>query len=350
MAIRGEGASSVIVGTFTAGDIISVGPLPGATINVIGTAFENFAVNSTVRKASGAAISFSFVQDCRVVGIQCAARNVAQAANNLYDGLYFRNFTAVLVETAMIGTQHAGITVVGDATGFGADIWVTGGTLITGNAIGVHVAGGVGGLYLDEVDLYGNGTHVLIDDTIAGIANRELLFNNCVLDTATGHGVEIMSDGVYVISFIGTYGGNSGYVAQTGHPDGCIIRVHAGGILHPSSMVVNGCNFFNAYGDGIYAESGAWAITGCDISLNGQGSAGGYGVILEGSATSESMIVGNALRLNGNYPSAKPIGVGVKIGAGVDKYMVANNLVTSNGTAGVVDSGGTNKIVTNNLA
>jgi hypothetical protein len=349
LTMRGEGTSSVILGTFAAGDVISVHRPSGSSANIIGTAFEQFAITASVAKTSGAAISFAYVQDCRVISIQCAARDVAQAANNLYDGLVFRNFTAVLVETAMIGVQRTALTVVGDASGFGADIWVTGGTLITGNAIGVHVGGGVGGLYLDEVDLYGNGTHVLVDDAIAGIANRELLFNNCVLDTATGHGVEVKSNGVYVLSFIGTYGGNSGYVAKTGHPDGCIVRVHAGGILHPSSIVVNGCNFFNAYGDGIYAESGAWAITGCDISLNGQGSAGGYGVLLEGSATSESMIVGNALRLNGAYPSAKPIGVGIGIGSGVDRYLVSSNIVTSNGTAGIDDNGGSTKVVANNL-
>lgn len=350
ISLYGDGASSIVSANFAAGDVIAVAKLPSASGNVANTRFEDFAIVSTVSKTSGAAMSFSYVEDVRIVNVQAVSRDQAAIANNLYDSFSFRNFSAVLMDNVMVQAQNIGVSVVGDAAGFGADIWITGGSLVVGCTLGVYVGGGVGGLYLDEVDIFGNGAHVLIDDVASGTPNREIIFNNCVLDTAGGHGVEVMPNGVYVLSFNATYGGNTGTNGQAGHPDGCIVRVHAGAILHPSNVVVNGCKFFNAYGSAIFAESGYWTITGSDLSVNGQGTNGGYGVILSGSATSNSTVVGNSARLNGMYPSTRPVGVGIQIGAGVDGYVVSGNVVTDNATAGVVDLGGPNKAVSGNVS
>ena len=347
ITVRGEGPSSLLMATFATGDILKIAY--GGTTRIVGTALEEFSIYSSVLRTSGAAISFTYVQDVRIVSVQCAARDVAAAANNLWDGLVFKNFTAVYVQTAMLNVRNVGVTVSADASGIGADIWLAGGTIIQKADTGVHCGGGVGGLYFDEVICFNNLTHVTIDDSIAGIANREVIFNNCVLDTAANHGVQVLSNGVYVLSFHGTYGGNTGFGGKQGHPYGAIIRVFSGGILHPSNVVVSGCKFFNAYGDGILAESGSWSITGCDISLNGQGAAGGYGVYLSGSAVSNSLIVGNSIRQNGSYPTPLPIGVGVYVGSTVDNYIVTNNLLTDNGTADIQQTGGPHKVVANNL-
>ncbi len=345
--LRGEGAASVIRAAAADGDIIRVERAAGTTGNVADLLFADFSITSAVQKTSGSAMRFDHVQDVRIANVQASSRTQVGSANNLWDSFTFRNFSMVTLDTVKIQAQNTGLSIAGDPDGFGADIWVTGGSLIVGTQIGVHAGGGLGGLYLDEVVLYGNGTHVLVDDAIAGIANRELVFNNCVLDTSTAHGVDLQPNGVYVLSFNDTYGGNSG-AGGTGHPDGAIIRAHPGSVLHPSGVVVNGCKFFNGIGSGIYAESGSWTIAGSDITLNGQGANGGYGVLLA-SGTSNNMVTGNTLRLNGAYPSARPVGVGVQIDAGVDKYVVTGNLLTDNSTGGVVDNGGANKVVADNL-
>ncbi len=113
-------------------------------------------------------------------------------------------------------------------------------------------------------------------------------------------------------------------------------------------MTLSGCKMFNGYGSGVFAESGAWTITGCDVALNGQGAAGGYGILLTGEAT-QSIISGNSVRTNGAYPTAKPVGVGIQIDSGVDEYVITSNLLTGNGTAGLVDNGGPSKVVDLNL-
>ena len=285
------------------------------------------------------------VQDMRICNVHAVSR-VYSSPNNLWDSFTFHDFTIVVIENCKILAQNKGITCSGNQVG--ADIWITGGTLCSFTPIGVHVGGGVGGVYFDEFLCYLNGTNVLIDDTLGGSANREIIFNEAVLDGSYRHNVEIKQNGVYVLTFQNTWFSNSGFDGQAGHPDGCLLRVHPGAILHPSNVTVSGCKMFNGFGSGIFAESGAWTIVGSDISLNGQGAAGGYGVLLDSNA-SGTVISGNSIRTNGNYPSAKPIGVGVKIASAVNDYLVTSNNLTGNGTAALVDGGGTSKIVDLNL-
>ncbi|MBN9155801.1 MAG: right-handed parallel beta-helix repeat-containing protein [Microbacterium sp.] len=345
ITVEGEGASSIIACAFAAGDILRIARTSPSAALVANGLFTDFAIISTVKKTSGAALAMDGVQDMRICNVHAVSR-VYSDPNNLWDSFTFHDFTIVVMENCKIQAQNKGITCWGNQVG--ADIWITGGTLCSFTPIGVHVGGGVGGVYFDEFLCYLNGTNVLIDDTLAGSANRELIFNEAVFDGSYRHNVEIMQNGVYVLTFQNTWFGNSGFDQKAGHPEGCLIRVHPGGILHPSNVTVSGCKMFNAYGSGIFAESGAWTITGSDISLNGQGAAGGYGVIL-GAGASGTVISGNSMHTNGNYPSAKPVGVGIKIASGVNDYIVTSNSVIGNGTAGLVDEGGPSKIVDLNL-
>lgn len=345
MTLAGEGASSVIACAFAAGDIVRVARPSGSAPLVANGMFEDFAIVSTVTKTSGAALAMDGVQDMRICNVHAVSR-VYSSPNNLWDSFTFHDFTIVVIENCKILAQNKGITCSGNQVG--ADIWITGGTLCSFTPIGVHVGGGVGGVYFDEFLCYLNGTNVLIDDTLGGSANREIIFNEAVLDGSYRHNVEIKQNGVYVLTFQNTWFSNSGFDGQAGHPDGCLLRVHPGAILHPSNVTVSGCKMFNGFGSGIFAESGAWTIVGSDISLNGQGAAGGYGVLLDSNA-SGTVISGNSIRTNGNYPSAKPVGVGVKIASAVNDYLVTSNNLTGNGTAALVDGGGTSKIVDLNL-
>ncbi len=345
MTFAGEGASSVIACAFAAGDIIRVARSSSSAPLVANGLFEDFAIMSTVRKTSGAALAMDGVQDMRICNVQAVSR-VYSDPNYLWDSFTFHDFTIVVVENCKLLAQNKGITCWGNQVG--ADIWITGGTLCSFTPIGVHIGGGVGGVYFDEFLCYLNGTNVLIDDALGGSANREIIFNEAVLDGSYGHNVEIKANGVYVLTFQNTWFSNSGFSGQAGHPEGCLLRVHPGAILHPSNVTVSGCKMFNAFGSGIFAESGAWTIVGTDISLNGQGAAGGYGVLLD-SATSGTVISGNSIRTNGNYPTAKPTGVGVKISAAVNDYVVTSNNLTGNATAALDDGGGSSKIVDLNL-
>jgi len=343
ITFHGEGASSILAGSFADGDILRVAQAAGASANVANGLFHDFAVISTVQKTSGAALALDTIQDFRVVNVHAISR--LYTANNLWDSITIHNFSFVSLENLKIQSQNRGIAVWGEA--FGADVWITGGTLISFTPIGVQVGGGVGGVYFNDAVFYLNGTNVLIDDTLAGIPNREIVFNEIVLDGSYQHNVELKENALYVLTFQNTWFSNSGY-GLSGHPDGALLRAHAGSILHPSNVTVSGCKMFNGSGSGIFAESGAWTITGNDISINAQGANGGYGILLTGGA-SQSVISGNSVRTNGIYPEVRPLGVGIQIDAGVDNYVITSNLLTSNATAGLVDNGGSNKVVDLNL-
>ncbi|MDL9978735.1 glycosyl hydrolase family 28-related protein [Microbacterium sp. ASV49] len=345
MTVEGEGASSIIAGAFAVGDIVRVARPSASAPLVANGLFTDFAIISTIKKTAGAALAMDGVQDMRICNVHAVSR-VYSDPNNLWDSFSFHDFTIVVVENCKIQSQNKGIICWGNQVG--ADIWITGGTLCSFTPIGVHVGGGVGGVYFDEFLCYLNGTNVLIDDALAGSANREIFFNDAVLDGSYRHNVEVKQNGVYLLAFQNTWFSNSGFDGKAGHPDGCLLRVHPGAILHPSNITVAGCKMFNGYGSGIFAESGSWTITGSDISLNGQGTSGGYGVLLSGGATG-TVISGNSMRTNGAYPSAKPTGVGLKIAPDVNDYIVTSNNLTSNGTAGLVDQGGSSKVVDLNL-
>jgi hypothetical protein len=344
ITLQGEGASSLIACDFVDGDIIRVARGAGETALVANGLYYDFAIMSRVEKNSGAAIAMDGVQDMRLENVHAVSRVYSQP-NNLWDTFTFHDFTIVVIENCKIQARNKGVTVWGNQVG--ADIWLTGGTLCSFTPIGVHIAGGVGGVYLNEFLCYLNGTNVLIDDELGGSPNREIVFNEAVLDGSYRHNVEIKENGVYVLTFQNTWFSNSGFDGQTGHPEGCLLRVHPGAILHPSNVTMSGCKMFNGYGSGLFVESGAWTITGCDIALNGQGAAGGYGVLLAGGAS--HVVSGNSVRTNGAYPSAKPLGVGIRIAEGVDDYVVTSNVLTQNGTAALEDAGGSSKIVDLNL-
>jgi hypothetical protein len=345
ITVQGEGASSIIASDFAGGDIIRVARATGATALVSNGLYYDFAFRSLVERSSGAAIAMDGVQDMRIENVHAVSR-VYSDPNYLWDAFTFHDFTIVVVENCKIYARNKGITIWGDEVG--ADIWITGGTLCSFTPIGVHIGGGVGGVYLNEFLCYLNGTNVLIDDELGAGANREIIFNEAVLDGSYRHNVEIKENGVYVLTFQNTWFSNSGFEGKAGHPDGCLLRVHPGAILHPSNVTMSGCKMFNGFGSGAFLESGSWTITGCDISLNGQGAAGGYGILLAGSA-SNSLISGNSVRTNGAYPSPMPLGVGIRIEDGVDDYVVTSNLLTGNGTAGLEDAGGSSKVVDLNL-
>lgn len=344
ISFYGEGAASILAGSFADGDILRVAPAAGSTANVANGLFYDFAIISTVAKTSGAALALDTVQDFRVINLHAVSR--LYTANNLWDSITIHNFSFVSLENLKIQSQNRGIALWGEA--FGADVWITGGTLISFTPIGVQVGGGVGGVYFNDAVFYLNGTNVLLDDTLAGIPNREIVFNEVVLDGSYQHNVEIKENALYVLTFQNTWFSNAGY-GLNGHPDGALLRAHPGSILHPSNVTVSGCKLFNASGSGIHAESGAWTITGNDISVNAQGVNGGYGILLAGGAT-QSVISGNSVRTNGIYPEVRSLGVGIQIDAGVDNYVITSNLLTSNATAGLVDNGGSNKVVDLNLS
>ena len=116
ITLRGEGPSSLIMYSgHSTGNIFEIAY--GGTQTIWGTTIQDLAIYSDTRMTNGAAMSFSYVQDVRIIGVQCASRDVGLPSDNLYDGLVFSNFTGVIVETCMLTTNNCGLRVAADAPG-----------------------------------------------------------------------------------------------------------------------------------------------------------------------------------------------------------------------------------------
>ncbi len=105
---------------------------------------------------------------------------------NLWDGVWFNNCSTTTYTGFEIYVQNEGITVNGLAdSDSGADLLLDQGSITFSN-IGIHLAGGYGGLYVGQVLIYGCGqVGYLQDSARAARGNREVFFSDlCVLDAS----------------------------------------------------------------------------------------------------------------------------------------------------------------------
>ncbi|HVX42611.1 MAG TPA: glycosyl hydrolase family 28-related protein [Mycobacteriales bacterium] len=347
IGIQGVGMASQLMATAADGDMIYAGRDESgpAVQNVF---FEHFAMRASAPKTSGAAIFCEFAERFRIHDVKAAPQEVA---SNLYDGFVFRYYDTCVISAVSITAAHTGLMFYGRPDqSYGAGLWLNGGSRVLGCETGVHIAGSSGGIAFEDVDIIGNDTNVRLDTSGSGTINREIFFDQCWIDSAGHTGVEIMGGAVAVLHFNNTWVASSGLKTQ-GHPDGSNIHAHPDSIGNPVSVIVDGCRIFNANGSGLIAESGAWTITGCDVEFNGKGTNGGYGILLTGRSVSDVIISANNIRNNGWPVDAdpRPLGEGVHIESGVDAYVVTGNIIRGNGTAQLVDRGGPDKVVRDNL-
>ena len=108
ITLRGEGPSSLIMfHNQSTGYVLEIAS--GSTTTLYGTTIQDLAIYSDTRMTAGAAIACKYVQDVRIVGVQCAARNVAIPADNLYGSLLFNNFSGVTIQSCMLTSNGIGL-------------------------------------------------------------------------------------------------------------------------------------------------------------------------------------------------------------------------------------------------
>lgn len=123
--------------------------------------------------------------------------------NNFYNGMHFNGGNTIYVQQFSFRGSHAGEVINGDTSTYGGlqltDAFHNQGTIANGDNIGLLIAGNCGGCYWDSVDVVGNHTNVRIDQSIAGIQNRQIRFGpNFASDGTAGSpdiGVDIEDPG-----------------------------------------------------------------------------------------------------------------------------------------------------------
>lgn len=141
----------------------------------------NLRIASDTRMRAGAALHVhgAFVSMFRNLVVGGFGDN-----DTLYDGFWFDGVGfATLIGFDAKGRGDG--VLVNAAQGGTADLYLTSGR-VGGFAIGLHVAGGMGGVQCDQTDFLRNGINLKIDTTVKNAPNREIKQGpNCAFDSAT---------------------------------------------------------------------------------------------------------------------------------------------------------------------
>jgi hypothetical protein len=126
----------------------------------------------------------------------------------------------------------------------------------------------------------------------------------------------------------------------------------AGGCTVTNSLDITftACSFTNndQAGCTVAATSRFTRFIGCTFDSNGQASVGTYSGLIVAANTNDFTVQGCYAGNAGRFPASQNRGIEVQVGTS-DRYIIADNLIAANLTAGVTDGGtGVNKRVSSN--
>jgi hypothetical protein len=230
IAITGDGAQQTVFvygGSSTTIDLLTIGD---GTTSLSGWALEGFSINSTTAMTGGTALRLKKLQNGNhLTDVSFSALN---APKKLWDGIWFDNVNVLTYDHFEIDVQNEGLIVNGVAgADAGSDLTLDKGT-ITFPKVGIHVAGGFGGLYVGQMLVYGALVDgYLQDNGRVARGNRELVLSDfLVLDAAHANTLHIndplsQNAVVQISAFIS----GAGWIAPASPGDGIFIETLPGG-------------------------------------------------------------------------------------------------------------------------
>lgn len=230
VAIVGAGSQQsvfVYAGSSTTIDMLTIGD---GDASLTGWSLEGFSFNSTTTMTGGTALRVKKLQNGnKIIDVSFSSLN---AEKKLWDGIWFDNVNVLTYNQFEIDVQNEGLIVNGaSGADSGSDLTLDKGT-ITFPAVGVHVAGGFGGLYVGQVLVYGALTDgYLQDNARVARGNRELVLSEFfVLDAAHSNTLHINDPLSYNASMqIDTFISGAGWIAPATPGDGIFIESLPGG-------------------------------------------------------------------------------------------------------------------------
>jgi hypothetical protein len=244
----------------------------------VGITLANFSVKSSTIMTSGYAIHANGLFDSMIrdvwadnvndggPGTLCGgfwfhgASNINILNSNAYsrqncgDGITVDGFLGATAELQIVGGQIGGVPVPG--------------ALEQGFKNGVHLAGGMGGVRCDELNIHNNGqAGVLIDDANIAQPNREFdEGSTCAIDSSGTFGV-LVNDAL-------ANGGTvdiGGWVASTQAGPGIKIQQWRNG-----DVELRGQKIYNNCGSGVYiADTSTHVLINPAVAINNNGAAFG---------------------------------------------------------------------------
>lgn len=267
LRVWGDGNASKIVATFPTGDLLHFGDGKNERRNLL---LQDLAILTSVPRSAGWAVR---LDRCVRTTIDNVDVGTAENVHLHHGGIWFNGYDDSRVDDCNIYAAHKGILVNGQPDqGYGADLVIGGGTKIANHrrqdladhqpgAVGIHLAGGQGGTYIDTCQVIYAGVGILIDTAI-GAANREVFLNpGCVVDSCADDGIRVMANSVGTLQMTGLWSASHGRGG-----DGNAVRID--GAQH-GTFHLTGCRLFNCKnGDGIAANGGITHMSGCVVDDN----------------------------------------------------------------------------------
>lgn len=365
MAIRGAGiGATTLRRTFASGNAI-VCQNPTAPNSIQSIALSDFSIGSTVTVTSGAMIYVNKGDGVWLTNInisgglwQISLAGCFGVTMDNVQGAFGTgtptNETAVVITTASApyGSSYGGNIFINNCQ-FRAS------QTTPGAAYGIEIIAADGVFVSNSYFGYFATAAAYLFNTLSGVYLAGIKFSNCWFDHAQGNGVSLeggVSTNFANIEFIGCSfvgGANAAYSfrAISGNSRdvrivGCYMSgVNGDNIRIDTSVgnyviahnVLNAADMDNTSGgEGIIINSGS------DFTITGN--------VITGNSTTDNgirLLTGTQATVTGNR--IKGCTNGISISATFNYYLITGNSYGAGNTTGIVDSGGANKVVANNL-
>ncbi len=337
--LQGSGAGTRIVSSHLTNDILQFG---NGTDGLRNVQLRDFVIWASVTKTGGKSLFMRKAYNCHVERVFVGTpEDYAADGHMLYDGIVFAEFDNSTVDNCRMQVGNDGLTIYGNSSGTcAAGLWVGGGSRSVGcGRDAVHISGGAGGLYFDNMDISVPVRHgILVDPDTVGLKNRELFLGpTLTIDGCGNRGLQFNAGSIGPVSINGTWICSNGV--------GVDVKANQDGQFFLS---MNGPKIWNNQSDGFIISSGAFALGGAfRVSNNGTGAGGGHGIWVAIDTGCPFDILGGIIANNGNVTK----GIGLVIEDGNDYYSAQGIVFKENGQGTISNVPGTaaTRLVQNNV-
>ena len=243
--IVGEGPASILQyggASTTPGDLITIGD---GTTTYTDVSIRGFVIGSSTTLTSGRAFR---IRKCSNVEFDVIVNGAAGQQGKLYEGVWFDQSSLINLHSSQFYCINKNIIWSAGVELHCNHAYVKGQTVGGhGSGTGIHVGGGCGGFYSEDITQLLNDIGLLIDTTITGTGNTQFFLNSGTFDTNQTASVKVDDSSVNTLAkvlYMNGWFASSTAVGAAGH--GLVVTNWAGGDIHIGSGV-----FKNHTGDGI---------------------------------------------------------------------------------------------------
>ncbi len=254
-------------GASTTGDLLTVGNSSAPSSSVY---LNNFKVQSNTTMSANCGVHLIQLQRSTVDGVIADGQD---GTGKLYNGICFERFDDVNYINFWASGSNESVQVYGNPVADtlrldnGRITPACPGGVCGTTGVGLHIGGGSGGIHCSNVDIAKNNLNVLIDNSLAAVANRQLFFHSgCIIDSAVSTDNVQINDTLAANASADFYDWN----ASAARYDLNVISWVSG------IITVNGGNLWNATSDCVHvATSSARLIVSASVAIH---SCGGWGI------------------------------------------------------------------------